>query len=105
MITQTSRNKLSHDVKETLRAIVDYVRSNAPQPGFNIRVYNNEGGHGSTRLPPARKNQTYYEGRIGETQQGEAGSYRVVVLMDDKTDALLRGYYTRSHYRHFFQFE
>lgn len=105
MITKVSRNKLPRDVKVTLRAMVDRIRWGNAYPGLNFGVYNNESGHGSTRLPPNSQNQTYYEGRIGETPLGGPGSYRVVLLMDDKTGALLHGYFTRSHYRHFFQFE
>ncbi len=104
-IQNVSKNSLPADVKEIVRQMKDRHSRGIVYPGLHWGVYGNEGGSGSQRLPPARGNQQYYEGRIGETVSGEPGSYRVVLLIDDNTHHVISGYYTRTHYRDFFNFE
>jgi guanyl-specific ribonuclease Sa len=100
-----TRAALPADLKEVVRQMVDRHNSGRAYPGLNYGVYANEGGHGSVRLPPARKNQQYYEGRVGEDQAGQPGVYRIVMLFDDNTNQILAGYYTRDHYVSFVQFQ
>jgi guanyl-specific ribonuclease Sa len=104
MIFPTRRDELPFDVKNALREMLDHLKRGTVYPRLGFRVYANEGGHGSTRLPPARKKQTYYEGQVGATQNDERGSYRLVLLIDDSNERMLKGYYTRDHYQTFYEF-
>lgn len=95
-------NKTVGIVKTALRDFSVCARDGGPAvcANFNRQVYDNAGGHGSMRLPPAPKGQYYLEGRAGH---GAADSRRFVFLMEgDAPDAIiLKRYFSLHHYEDF----
>lgn len=82
-LSAADRREIS-DIKQAVRG----GRLNAGNPGF--QAYGNAGGHGTTILPRAARNQSYYEYQIGgavapaggfAAGAGAAGVRRLVMLV------------------------
>lgn len=67
-------------------------------PAGNTEFQNREG-----KLPPAGKNEIYYEYYLGNDGTGGAGSHRAVLLVQESKNKnrLLESYYTQDHYATF----
>ncbi|NMG08386.1 ribonuclease domain-containing protein [Brasilonema sp. UFV-L1] len=77
------------------------IKDNITNGRLGGRVYNNAGGHGGTRLTPARKGQEYREYDLGQANDGSRGKHRLVVLIGSDRRSVEKMYYTNNHYTSF----
>ncbi|MEL6557089.1 MAG: hypothetical protein AAFQ94_02830 [Bacteroidota bacterium] len=105
-IPKKAAKSLKGDAREGLRQMNDRINRGQNYEGLNFKLYKNEGGHGSERLPPAGKGLEYYEGRSGSTRSGAPGRYRYVFLVHGdigENAKVVKRYYTEDHYQNFYE--
>ncbi|HLQ19574.1 MAG TPA: hypothetical protein VK146_11395 [Tabrizicola sp.] len=88
--------KLPDEYVPQVRDIKQSVRMGSLAAGQTLDPFQNTGGRGSSRLPPAPAGQSYYSYRLGKArppaggfvpgaEQQEGGSFRLVLLISQST--------------------
>ena len=72
---------------------------------FTTRCSRTRRGYGGTRLPSAKQNQQYYEGRVGGTRSGARGPSSSWCSSTRRRTRPSSVYYTDDHYTKFIPYD
>lgn len=104
-----SQITIRHQASLPVDALMAYIEAkNLLKAGGALRVFANSRGNSPFEGPPLpapSQGCVYYELQVGQARpgdpQGRAGSKRLVLEANEKSEQLMEAYYTEEHYGKF----